>query len=398
MKVHRAAALEHYARHCDPVWQALPPGLRGLSWAPRECWWGAPRSRVDRQPADEPVMVAGLADARRFPGRSLIHVSHGAGQTYKGVTLGSYAGGDGLDDVVIFISPNERDAQAWRNRYPKAAAIAVGCPRLDRWHGKMGAGFQRAEVVGGGTPAPECGRIPPSEPSRGEVDSATRPTRRQQERGRDAHPQALAHGILGRSAGIPASGAGGDTPQSPRRPLVAISLHWQCELIPETTSALNHYRRSLAGLRDAVRAAGGELLGHGHPRAWGQLRRTWLALGIPHTPDQDVVFDQADVLIVDNSSCGPEAASVGIPVVWLSAPWYRRDVHHGGRFWDWVDGQPHVESPDQLAPTVLAVMADPTIGAEGRARMVADVYAYTDGRAAERAAEAVMGLAVGPPR
>jgi hypothetical protein len=316
------ASQPHYAEHLWPVWEALPDEVRGRAMAPRAgCWWGTP-DYVRPGPRDGLVMVAGFADARRMAPRPLVYVEHGAGQTYPGdpraARHGSYAGGEGLDRVRLFIAPSETVADRWRAEYRAPVAI-VGCPKLDRWH---------------------------AENLRGSRSSSA--------------------------------------------PVVAVTFHWDCQLIPETRSAFRHFAPGLARLRDDVRAAGGELWGHGHPRAWGALSRTWRTLGVPLVPSFADILDGADVLVVDNTSAGPEFASTGRPVLWLNAPWYRRDIDHGGRFWQWPRGQVVCDHPDDLPHAVAAAVADPPQARASRARMVAGIYASTDGHAADRAAAAIM--------
>lgn len=318
------ASLAHYWDHLAPVADALRSAttapLRGVE-APPGRPWGTPLRR-DRSGAI--WLVASAADAQRVgPGVPVIYLEHGAGQSYRGDersrSSGSYAGGDGLDDVILFLCPHETVAARWRARYPSTPAVVVGSPRLDRWHAS-------------------------SEGRKGEAG-----------------------------------------------PVVAVTFHWPNSLCPESQWALPHYRSHLHDLRTAVEAAGGELVGHGHPRAWRQLRREWVRHGIRPVEHLDDVFDQADVLVADNTSAAVEFASLGRPIVWLSAPWYRRQVDHQGRFWLWTEGMPHVEQPEDLVPTVLAVLSDGGAAwADGHARMVASAYAHTDGHAAQRAADAIV--------
>lgn len=326
------ASLAHYWDHLAPVADALRSAttapLRGVESPPGRPW-GTP---LRRGRSGAIWLVASAADAKRVgPGVPVIYLEHGAGQSYHGDerarTSGSYAGGDGLDDVILFLCPHETVAARWRARYPDTPAVVVGSPRLDRWH---------------------------------EDPFIT-----------------MTHQILSKPVG-----AG---------PVVAVTFHWPNSLCPESQWALPHYRSHLHDLRTAVEAAGGELIGHGHPRAWRQLRREWVRHGIRPVEHLDDVFDRADVLVADNTSAAVEFASLGRPIVWLSAPWYRRDVVHGGRFWEWTDGMPHVERPEDLVPTVLAVLADGGAAwADGHARMVASAYDRTDGLAAQRAAGAIM--------
>jgi hypothetical protein len=64
----------------------------------------------------------------------------------------------------------------------------------------------------------------------------------------------------------------------------------------------------------------------------------------------------------------------------LSAPWYRRDVHHGLWFWD-LDAT-YVSEPEEAADIKLSELQRPT----------RHPYAFADGQAAERAATAISHL------
>jgi hypothetical protein len=89
--------------------------------------WGYPTTR-----GLDPVIIAGYQD-QTVVHRPIVLLSHGAGQTYAGVDLGSYDGGPGRDCVRLHLCPNEQSAQRNRDRYPNATAVAVGCPKLDRY-------------------------------------------------------------------------------------------------------------------------------------------------------------------------------------------------------------------------------------------------------------------------
>lgn len=179
----------------------------------------------------------------------------------------------------------------------------------------------------------------------------------------------------------------GDWAERPlHRPIVAVTFHWECPLIPETRSAWPHYQRALPAL---TQQPGFQVLGHGHPRIYNRLARTWRRLGVPHTPELGDVLDQADLLVGDNTSALYEFASTGRPVLVLNAPWYRRDVHHGLRFWSHVPGL-QIDHPDQLVWGITTALADPPELAAMRACAVAAAYAHADGRAARRAADTIV--------
>lgn len=321
--IDRFASLPHYAAHVDPVWQALPPDARGTSYATRHTSWGAP---IPRGAPVRPTIVASYVDARRMSPRPCVLVEHGAGQSYPGdptsATHGSYAGGDGLDHIILFVAPGEHVAARWRARYPNTPVVVVGSPR---------------------------------------VDELARTATRCQPVGNTLH-----------------------------RPTVAVTWHWDCELIPETRSALRHYRDHLPRTIAALRSVGVDVVGHGHPRAWRQMRPMWGRLGVEPVESFADVVARATVLAVDNTSAGPEWAALDRPVVWMNAPWYRRDVEHGGRFWQWPRGQVSCNHPTDLAVAILAAFDDPPPVRAARASMVAGIYGGIDGHAAERAATAIM--------
>lgn len=173
-----------------------------------------------------------------------------------------------------------------------------------------------------------------------------------------------------------------------RFPVVAVTFHWDCPLLPETRSAWPVYRDELGPLYTEIAGAGGDFLAHAHPRLWGLAERHYRRSLIPSTPDLVEVLDRADLLIGDNTSALYEFASTGRPVVVLNAPWFRRDVDHGLRFWSHVPG-PQVDDPAELRQVVRRALRDPDQFAAIRGRAVAHAYSATDGSAGRRAATAV---------
>lgn len=171
----------------------------------------------------------------------------------------------------------------------------------------------------------------------------------------------------------------------PERPTVAVAFHWDSDFVPETRSALPHYRAALPGLAADSRWT---LLGHGHPRAEKVMRRTWEWVGAEYEPDFGRVLDRSDILVCDNSSIIYEWAATDRPVVVLDAPWYRRNVEHGLRFWSHADVGLRVSGPGELADAVGESIADPA--RERRRAVVADLFGdLLDGCAARRAADAI---------
>lgn len=174
------------------------------------------------------------------------------------------------------------------------------------------------------------------------------------------------------------------------RRTVCVSFHSDLRVCAETTSALRHYEPGLAAVVAEVRAAGCDFIGHGHPRDWQRIRAVWDRLGVETVSDFHEVLGRADVFAVDTSSTLYEAAACGIRVVAMNAPWYRRDVHHGLRWWDKIPG-PQVDGPGELAAVLLA--EETPDEAEHRRGVVGHVYAYLDGHSADRAAEAIRAIA-----
>ena len=170
-------------------------------------------------------------------------------------------------------------------------------------------------------------------------------------------------------------------------PVVAISFHWDAFVSPEAGSAVGHY---LPVLGDLARTY--TVLGHAHPKGdWpARMERHYRKLGIEFVPDFDEVCRRADVYVCDNSSTLFEFAATGRPVVVLNAPWYRRAVNHGLRFWDAASVGLNVDHPAKLVEGVASALEDEPPLAAAREAALRKVYAYRSG-GAKRAAQAVLG-------
>lgn len=170
-------------------------------------------------------------------------------------------------------------------------------------------------------------------------------------------------------------------------PIVAFCWHYDLAIVPETRSARSYWWETMRELH-----ADGEYLvaGSGHPRAYRdeRLAERYQALGIPSWADLAQVVAHADVLCFDNTSAGFEAMAAGVPVVALNAPWYRKDVHHGLRFWEVPDLR--VDDPDRLRGA-LRYLSRPTSRTDvihDQARDAARIFAH-QGSATERAVAAI---------
>jgi hypothetical protein len=161
-------------------------------------------------------------------------------------------------------------------------------------------------------------------------------------------------------------------PPEPRgAPLLVVSFHWQ-GAIPELRGALAHYRSRLRGLSSALPVAG-----HAHPRFAKVAERVFRSAGIPFIQDLEEVAERATVYAVDNSSTLWELGLTR-PVVALNAPWYRRDVDHGLRFWSHAGLQ--VDDPDALVVEAGRLL-DGVSELEGvrRVALCRDVIPHLDG-------------------
>lgn len=170
-------------------------------------------------------------------------------------------------------------------------------------------------------------------------------------------------------------------------PVIAIAFHWgdKQSSPPESGSAWEHYKELLPALRDRYR-----LIGHGHPLAADFYRAEFERLGIEWVGNFRDVLQRADLYINDLSSTLYEFLLTGKPVVVLNAPWFRRGVHWGIRFWDYSDVGINVEHPDELVGAIDRTLQEyGPVCAAARRRAAKDLYPYA-GYAAVRAAEVLV--------
>lgn len=166
-------------------------------------------------------------------------------------------------------------------------------------------------------------------------------------------------------------------------PVVAIAFHWACSIAPETMPAFHHFRPALAALAKRF-----TLLGHAHPRAMATFARQYRRLGIEVVADFDEVCRRADVFIADNTSALYEFATTRRPVVVLNAPFYRRGVHHGLRFWEAADVGVQCDAPGDLIAAVEQALADPPPAQVARETALDIVYGFRSG-AAQRSVQTI---------
>jgi CDP-glycerol glycerophosphotransferase (TagB/SpsB family) len=171
---------------------------------------------------------------------------------------------------------------------------------------------------------------------------------------------------------------------------VAWTTHWECHICPETRSSWLFYADWMGAILANFRAQGWKVIGHGHPRD-ERARVRWEHLGVEWEPSDSGVFNRASLLIADNTSLMYEFASLGRPVLALNAPWYRRDVEHGLRFWSHCPGQ-MIDHPEQLLRFDLDQYVYSAEAEMLRSAAVAEAYAHVDGHAATRAASFIVDI------
>ena len=269
------------------------------------------------------MLVGGYADVKSYPIRKYVYVEHGAGQSYT-------------DPVDASTFRSVRSFYSGGNGHQLCSLFL--CPNqevADRWTLKYPD--KPAVVVG-------CPKLDPWHA-----------------------------GLRG----------------APKDKTVAITFHWDALFtgVPETVSAFNYYYPSLAEAVSQFRSQGWKVLGHSHPR-YPAVRKFWESaeiaeLGVEYASAEDIL-DRASILIADNTSMQAEFLSLGRRVVWLNEPRFRRDVHHGGRFWDWPNeyGGTQISSGEELIALDLHQVGATT----------GHPYSSADGLSASRAADAIVSL------
>lgn len=170
---------------------------------------------------------------------------------------------------------------------------------------------------------------------------------------------------------------------------VCFAWHWDAIISPEAKTALPHYRSSLTAIVDHLEEHGVTVYGHGHPRWEGAIDSLLAECGMTVLPTEQEVFAKASALFVDNSSIGMEFMALRRPVVWLNAPWYRRTVNHGGRFWDWTSGVPTIDNPVDFFTMNIDNLFNGTYPTAEAAKSVEATYGHVDGNASKRAADLI---------
>lgn len=340
--VHFYASQPHFLAHILPVYRALPHPYRGgLYLRGRARHKGIPHIPGTPPRDDTVVVAASFEDYRALHSHPVILHNHGAGQSYDGdpesAGHSSYTGGRDRERVVLNLCPSTTDAD--RCREMGQPAVGVGVPYLDPYHRQVSW----------------------EEPISNPMSDHLRVVRDIERR-------------------------------SGRPPIVAFSFHADMHVCPETRWAFPHYEQAIIQLINSPDRPY-DIIGHGHPRFHAHWMNWYRRHRITYFPDFSNILDLADLYVCDNSSTLFEFASTGRPVVVLDAPWYRRDVHHGGRFWDWADVGIRVQEPVFLPIAIKLALQDPPAPRRSREEVVQAVYTdLNDGRATERAVTAIIAL------
>lgn len=171
-------------------------------------------------------------------------------------------------------------------------------------------------------------------------------------------------------------------------PTVAFSHHWEQRIYPETRSAwpwdAEAWERVIASGRYTM-------LGHKHPGDPRDIEGWCREHGVEFVSRFDEIMERADLFVADNTSTLYEFAATDRPVVVLSPPWYRRDVHHGVRFWEHIPGV-ECAVPEHLEACIEEALEDMPARRLIREQAVTAVYGPLDGRATERAVEILLEI------
>lgn len=172
-------------------------------------------------------------------------------------------------------------------------------------------------------------------------------------------------------------------------PTIAISFHWNARVVPETTSAWQHYESVLPELAKRF-----QVIGHAHPRIADKMRQVYQKAGIEYVETFDEVLARASVYCVDNSSTLFSFAAAAPPgesrpVVVLNCPAYRKGVQHGMRFWEFADIGPQVNQPGELIAAIETCLSVKERRSRRSEAILDLVYTERSGGSAALAARAI---------
>lgn len=152
---------------------------------------------------------------------------------------------------------------------------------------------------------------------------------------------------------------------------VALSNHWGDKTaVPEMGGAWFQWYEHYAAIPKEFPGA----LGHAHPKLWDKTNQTLARLGFEPVRWFTDVCRRAEVYVCDGVSTLYEFAALDRPVVVLNPPSFRRDVNHGGRFWDWADVGVQVDDPHDICDAIREARRETPAQVKRRREIVAEVY------------------------
>jgi hypothetical protein len=175
-------------------------------------------------------------------------------------------------------------------------------------------------------------------------------------------------------------------------PEIGFTFHWDYPNVPETRASWSYWYDAVA-----TTARRHWTWGHAHPKIARAIMPIYPRLGVTPVPNYDAILAFSAVLCCDNSSALYERAALDLPVVVLNAPWYRRDVEHGLRFWEYADVGVQCDGPDALPDAIEQALEDPPEVAARRREIANVVYPHL-GEATARALDAIRAVEPRPHR
>lgn len=317
----------HYVDHLAPIWKALPEDRRGTFYAgPREAEYASTYG----------IEAAVCRDTREAVTRMIV------GDQESPVLVASHA------------DPQMTDM--------------AGRPNIIAMHG---VGF----TFGGGH---DCYPGTTKHRANTRLILATNETVAEIERAANPHVAVAVVGCPKLDRWV------GTRPANPR-PVVALAFHWRCGVHRASGTAWDDFKAAIPAL--AERHA---VIGHGHPRIIDELAPWYESHGIEVVRDQAEVFDRADLLMADATSCAFEAAALDRPVVLLDGARQRRAAGEcGGMYADRTSlGVVCYRAADLVRCADLA-LSDPPGIAEARRSTAARCYANI-GTATDAAVSAIL--------
>jgi len=338
VKLYALSTMPHWIDHLAPIWKALDPEEQGVFWTSPSHNAYARSLGIkainfpawDRPSRSDISLVASEADRARMMPYQVVRFEHGIG--------GSFHGGPPLPEHPIPGRPNlaiaaQRNNASYAGGDRQRNVIAFLNPNHyanDWW--KRAYPFTTCEIIG----SPRMDEFHLRSPK----------------------------------------------PRS-NPPVVAISFHFDATIVPESRSAFPHFRDAVAELAARKDIT---LIGHSHPKYRTVLSPFYADHQVEYVPDFAEVVARADAYAVDSFSTLYEFASLDRPVVVMNAPFFRRDVHHGLRFWEYSDIGPVANEPEELSSSVDLALEDCPEMKERRRVASVELYPYR-GAATARAVE-----------